>query len=126
MKLQADPTVAFGLGMTPRSRLFLKNLRSASPYNTYLHEGLPPGPICNPGAASIVAALNPVPPEPALYFVARGDGSHLFARSYAEHLANIHRARALQADAAASAESLSALDSLQARPAAPRGSPTRR
>jgi UPF0755 protein len=119
MKLQADPTVAYGLGMTPRSRLFLRNLRSDSPYNTYLHAGLPPGPICNPGAASVVAALNPVPPEPALYFVARGDGSHLFARSYEEHLANIRRARALQADAAASAESLRALDSmglLEARP----------
>jgi len=128
MKLQADPTVAYGLGMSPRSRLFLKNLRSASPYNTYLHEGLPPGPICNPGAASIVAALNPVPPEPALYFVARGDGSHLFARSYEEHLANIRRARAPQADAAASAESLStmgSLDSLVAPPPAPRGT-TRR
>ena len=126
MKLQADPTVAYGLGMIPRSRLFLKNLRSASPYNTYLHEGLPPGPICNPGAASIVAALNPVPPEPALYFVARGDGSHLFARSYEEHLANIRRARALQADAAASAESLRALDSLEAPPPAPHGSPAGR
>jgi UPF0755 protein len=123
MKLQADPTVAYGLGMTPRSRLFLKNLRSASRYNTYLHEGLPPGPICNPGAASIQAALNPVPPESVLYFVARGDGSHLFARTYEEHLANIRRARLLQADAAASAESLSALDSLEARPQAPRGSP---
>jgi UPF0755 protein len=126
MKLQADPTVAYGLGMTPRSRLFLKNLRSASPYNTYRHEGLPPGPICNPGAASIVAALNPVPPEPALYFVARGDGSHLFASSYAEHLANIRRAHVLQADAAASADSLRALDSLAAPPPPPRGSPASR
>lgn len=127
MRLQADPTVAYGLGMTPRSRLFLKNLRSDSPYNTYLHEGLPPGPICSPGAASIEAAMNPVPPEPALYFVARGDGSHLFARSYEEHLENIRRAHVLQADAAASAESLRALDSLAAPPAAPpRGSPARR
>ncbi len=126
MKLQADPTVAYGLGMSPRSRLFVRNLRSVSPYNTYLHEGLPPGPICSPGAASIVAALNPVPPEPALYFVARGDGSHLFARSYEEHLANIRRARALQADAAASAESLRAPDSLEAPPATPRARPPRR
>jgi UPF0755 protein len=126
MKLQADPTVAYGLGMTPRSRLFLKNLRSASPYNTYLHEGLPPGPICSPGAASIVAVLNPVPPEPALYFVARGDGTHLFASDYGEHLANIRRARVLQADAAASAESLLALDSLAAPPATPRGGRARR
>jgi UPF0755 protein len=121
MKLQADPTVAYGLGMTPRSRLFLKNLRSDSPYNTYLHPGLPPGPICNPGAASIEAALNPVPPEPSLYFVARGDGSHLFARSYEEHLENIRRAHVLQADAAASAESLRALDSLAAPQESPAG-----
>jgi UPF0755 protein len=126
MKLQADPTVAYGLGMSPRSRLFLRNLRSDSPYNTYLHEGLPPGPICSPGAASVVAALNPVPPEPALYFVARGDGSHLFARTYQEHLANIRRAHVLQADAAASAESLNALDSLEAQSTAPPGSPARR
>ncbi len=126
MRLQADPTVAYGLGMGPRSRLFLKYLRSNSPYNTYLYAGLPPGPICSPGAASIEAALNPVPPEPSLYFVARGDGSHLFARSYEEHLGNIRRARFLQASAAATAESLRALDSLEAQPAAPGGSPARR
>ncbi len=126
MRLQADPTVAYGLGMPPRSRLFLRNLRSDSPYNTYLHEGLPPGPICNPGAASVVAALNPVPPEPALYFVARGDGSHLFARTYEEHLANIRRAHVLQADAAAGAETQGAPDSLGTRTAAPRGNPAPR
>jgi UPF0755 protein len=101
--------------MTPRSRLFLRNLRSDSPYNTYLFEGLPPGPICNPGAASVEAALNPALQEPDLYFVARGDGSHLFARTYEEHLENIRHAREQQAGAAASAESLRALDSLAAR-----------
>ena len=113
MKLQADPTVAYGLGLTPRSRLFLKSLRSDSPYNTYLYPGLPPGPICNPGAAAIEAAMNPAPPEPSLYFVARGDGSHLFARTYAEHLENIRRAHVLQADAAAGADSQRAPDSLR-------------
>ena len=87
---------------------------------------MPPGPICNPGAASIVAALNPVPPEPSLYFVARGDGGHLFARSYEEHLANIRQAHLLRADAAASAESLRALDSLETQPAAPGERPARR
>ena len=126
MKLQADPTVAYGMGITPRSRLYLKNLRTDSRYNTYLYDGLPPGPICNPGAESIEAALNPARDEPALYFVARGDGSHLFARSYEEHLANIRRVHVLQADAAASAESLSTLDSLATRPAEPRGSAPRR
>jgi UPF0755 protein len=106
MKLQADPTVAYGLGMAPRSRLFLKYLRSNSPYNTYLYPGLPPGPICNPGAASIAAAASPTPADPALYFVARGDGSHFFARTYEEHLGNIRQAHALQAGAAAKGDSL--------------------
>jgi UPF0755 protein len=123
MKLQADPTVAYGMGMTPRSRLFLRYLRNDSPYNTYLYQGLPPGPICNPGAASFEAVLDPAPSEPSLYFVARGDGSHLFARTYEEHLANIRRARELRASAAASAESLRALDSLAVRVAGPRGEP---
>ena len=112
MKLQADPTVAYGLGMTPRSRLYLRYLRSNSPFNTYLYQGLPPGPICNPGAASIQAAVAPSPNELALYFVARGDGGHLFARTYDEHLENIRRAHELQAAAAANAESLRTLDSL--------------
>ena len=125
MKLQADPTVAYGMGMTPRSRLFLKYLRSDSPYNTYLYPGLPPGPICNPGAASIEAAMDPARSEPALYFVARGDGSHLFARTYAEHLANIRRAQALRADLAASPESLLARDSI-ADAASPSARPARR
>jgi UPF0755 protein len=123
MKLQADPTVAYGMGMTPRSRLFLRHLRNDSPYNTYLYQGLPPGPICNPGAASFEAVLDPAPSEPSLYFVARGDGSHLFARTYEEHLANIRRAHELQASAAASAESLRTLDSLAARAGGPRGGP---
>jgi UPF0755 protein len=126
MRLQADPTVAYGLGMPPRSRLFLKYLRSNSPYNTYLYEGLPPGPICSPGAASIEAALNPVPPEPSLYFVARGDGSHLFASTYEEHLANIRHAQLLRADAAASAESVRAPASPAGAPAASPASPARR
>jgi UPF0755 protein len=112
MRLQADPTVAYGLGMNPRSRLYLKQLRVNSPFNTYLRAGLPPGPICNPGEASIRAAMNPERAERALYFVARGDGSHLFARTYPEHLDNIRRAQDLRADAAAEAESLRALDSL--------------
>jgi UPF0755 protein len=115
MRLQADPTVAYGLGMNPRSRLYLKQLRHDSPFNTYLREGLPPGPICSPGEASIAAAVKPAREERALYFVARGDGSHLFARTYPEHLENIHRARVLRADAAAAAESLQALDSLARR-----------
>jgi len=56
------------------------------PYNTYLYEGLPPGPICCPGLASIEAALYPDEESEYLYFVAKGDGSHEFSRTLAEHL----------------------------------------
>ncbi len=95
MRLQADPTVAYGEGRSPRTRLYLRDLQHASPYNTYLHDGLPPGPICNPGRSSIEAALNPTEGLSDLYFVSRGDGRHLFARTYKEHLRNIQTARAM-------------------------------
>lgn len=95
MKLQADPTVAYGLGRQPRTRLYLRELRVDSPFNTYLYEGLPPGPICNPGRASIEAALNPAENVTALYFVARGQGRHLFSDTYPEHLANIRNVRSI-------------------------------
>jgi UPF0755 protein len=97
MPLQADPTVAYGIGIRPRSRLFLKDLRVESPYNTYLHEGLPPGPICNPGATSIKAVLNPMSESVKdLYFVASAGGRSLFARTYGQHLENIRSARRMQ------------------------------
>jgi UPF0755 protein len=98
MPLQADPTVAYGIGMRPRSRLFLKDLRIESPYNTYLHEGLPPGPICNPSAISLDAVLDPMPQSNKdLYFVASSGGRSLFARTYGQHLQNIRTARRMQA-----------------------------
>ena len=96
MKLQADPTVSYGLGRSPHSRVYLGQLRSNTPFNTYLYVGLPPGPICNPGRSSIEALLQPTADMNELYFVARGDGRHIFARTYAEHLANIREARVLQ------------------------------
>lgn len=99
MRLQADPTVAYGLGRRPGSRVYLSHLRNNSPYNTYMYEGLPPGPICNPGRASIRAVLNPAPEVDALFFVADGRGRHLFAATYREHLENIRRVRAPQAGA---------------------------
>jgi UPF0755 protein len=102
MRLQADPTVGYALGRNPRSRLTLRDLRVESDYNTYLHEGLPPGPICSPGLASIEAVMNATQGTKELYFVARGDGRHLFAATYAQHIANIQAARALQAAFAAS------------------------
>jgi UPF0755 protein len=93
MKLQADPTVGYALGRGPRTRLYFRHLRVSSPFNTYLHEGLPPGPICNPGHRSILAVLDPVPGNKELFFVARGGGRHLFAESYQQHLANIRLVR---------------------------------
>ena len=89
MLLQADPTVGYALGRGPRSRLTFKDLRVESPYNTYRHEGLPPGPICSPGLAAIEAVMNATPDAHDLYFVARGEGRHLFAPTYEGHLANI-------------------------------------
>jgi peptidoglycan lytic transglycosylase G len=93
MKLQADPTVGYALGKGPRTRLYLRNLTIASPFNTYLHVGLPPGPICNPGRKSIEAVIDPTDGIDDLFFVARGGGRHLFAITYGEHLANIRAVR---------------------------------
>lgn len=83
MRLQADPTVQFALPDGPR-RLFNKDYAYPSPYNTYLHRGLPPGPIGSPGKASLEAAVAPADVE-YLYFVAKGDGSHVFTRTSSEH-----------------------------------------
>jgi UPF0755 protein len=92
MRLEADPTVAYAMGGF-RGRLYYKDLKIDSPYNTYLHAGLPPGPICSPGAESIKSALYPDPDEKALYFVARGDGRHVFSVTLKEHNAAVQEAR---------------------------------
>jgi UPF0755 protein len=99
MLLQADPTVVYALGRRPR-RVYEKTLRTPSPYNTYLHPGLPPGPISQPDSASIDAALYPAT-APFLFFVAQPDGKHIFSVSYAEHLAAIRRVQEMQAAARA-------------------------
>jgi UPF0755 protein len=83
MRLQADPTVQYALGGEPR-RLKFSDLKVHSPYNTYVNYGLPPGPINNPGLASIRAALNPVRHR-YLYFVATGEGGHRFSFNFNEH-----------------------------------------
>lgn len=83
MRLQADPTVQYAIPDGPR-RLFYKDYAYPSPYNTYRHNGLPPGPILSPGAGSLEAAVNPASVD-YLYFVAKGDGSHVFTRTAAEH-----------------------------------------
>jgi UPF0755 protein len=84
MLLQTDPTVIYGLGDAFDGNLTRAHLRAPGPYNTYLNAGLPPTPIALPGRASIHAALHPAPGE-ALYFVARGDGSHVFSATLEEH-----------------------------------------
>lgn len=87
MPLQVDATIQFLLD-APKQKLFNKDLQIPSPYNTYLHRGLPPGPIANPGDASLQAALYPAKTD-YLYYVAKKDGYHAFAKTYAEHLKNI-------------------------------------
>jgi UPF0755 protein len=98
MRLEADPTVAYAMGGY-RGRLLYRDLEIDSPYNTYRNGGLPPGPICSPGAASIRAALYPDPDSDALYFVARGDGSHVFSRTLEEHERAVRAARRARAAA---------------------------
>ena len=91
MALQADPTVVYAHGRRLR-RVWEKQLQIRSPYNTYLHPGLPPGPISQPSDSSLLAALYPAPIG-YLYFVAQPDGKHIFSASYADHLAAIKRVR---------------------------------
>jgi UPF0755 protein len=86
MRLEADPTVEYGLNIqqTADQPLTFKQVRTPSPYNTYLNRGLPPTPIASPGKASLQATLNPEKTD-YLFFVARYDGSHVFSRTLAEH-----------------------------------------
>lgn len=86
MRLESDPTVEYALGIrqTVDQPLTLKQVRTPSPYNTYLNKGLPPGPIAAPGLASLKASLNPLPTR-ELFFVARYDGSHIFSETYKQH-----------------------------------------
>lgn len=104
MLLQTDPTVIYALtegkpkndGKGPLGRrLLTKDLKYDSPYNTYLYAGLPPGPIANPGKASIEAALNPEDHN-YIYFVADGSGGHAFATSLAGHNANVAKWRKIR------------------------------
>ena len=102
MKLESDPTTIYGLtgGRAPLNReLTRADLQSTSPYNTYVVTGLPPGPICNPGRASIVAATNPAR-DRSLYFVADGQGGHAFALTLADHNRNVARWREIQRERA--------------------------
>jgi len=88
MKLEADPTVQYALPGGWKNVLSYNDLKIKSPYNTYLNQGLPPGPINNPGLDAIKAALEP-DNNKYLYFVAKGDGTHRFAETYEQHKKNI-------------------------------------
>ena len=90
-RLQADPTVLYALG-NPKRLLTKTDLRVDSPYNTYRHRGLPPGPIANPGIDSIIAALRPEKTD-YFYFVAIGEGKHHFSKTLSEHNRMIRKIR---------------------------------
>lgn len=88
MLLQTDPSVIYGMGQAYAGNIRRSDLTTDTPYNTYLRPGLPPTPIALPGRPAIEAALHPAPGK-ALYFVARGDGTHVFASSLAEQNRNV-------------------------------------
>ncbi|WP_291186001.1 endolytic transglycosylase MltG [Dokdonella sp.] len=84
MRLQTDPTVIYGLGASYDGNIRKRDLETDTPYNTYTRDGLPPTPIALPGVPALEAAMHPTPGD-ALYFVARGDGSHEFTPTLDEH-----------------------------------------
>lgn len=90
MKLQTDPTVIYGMGADFKGNIRRADLTTDTPYNTYVHRGLPPTPIALPGRAAIYAALHPADGL-SLFFVARGDGSHEFANTYPQHQLNVRK-----------------------------------
>jgi UPF0755 protein len=100
MKLQSDPTIIYGLvgGKGTFGRPIMKSeIEQPTPYNTYIIDGLPPGPIANPGRASLEATANPARTR-ELYFVADGTGGHAFAETYEQHQKNVTRLRSIESD----------------------------
>jgi UPF0755 protein len=100
MRLQSDPTIIYGLvgGKGTLGRPIMKSeIELPTPYNTYVIDGLPPGPIANPGRASLEATANPARTR-ELYFVADGTGGHVFAETYEQHQRNVTRLRSIESD----------------------------
>lgn len=97
MLLQFDPTVIYGLGDKYQGKLYKKNLKDRSPYNTYMNKGLPPTPIAMPSLESIRAALHPEKTN-YLYFVAKGDGSHQFSENLKEHYSAVTTAKEFKSE----------------------------
>jgi len=99
MRLQSDPTILYGLfggkGRPADRPIFQSDIQKPTPYNTYVINGLPPTPIANPGRAALEAVANPAKTD-ALYFVASGDGGHVFAKTLEEHNKNVARWREIQ------------------------------
>jgi UPF0755 protein len=105
MRLQSDPTIIYGITMGEGSLgrgLRRSEIDQLTPYNTYQIDGLPPGPIANPGIESLRAVANPAETD-ALYFVADGTGGHAFARTYDEHRQNVAVWRRIESERAAAA-----------------------
>jgi UPF0755 protein len=134
MRLQSDPTIIYGLvgGKGTLGRPIMKSeIDQPTPYNTYQIDGLPPGPIANPGRASLEAAANPARTR-ELYFVADGTGGHAFAETYEQHQKNVARLRAMEGDQrsdqkeqAADGQTSPAPQAVAAPPAPARRPPTR-
>ncbi|WP_343313766.1 endolytic transglycosylase MltG [Brucella sp. BE17] len=99
MRLQSDPTIIYGLfggaGKPSNRPIFRSDIDKPTPYNTYTINGLPPGPIANPGKAALEAVANPLDTED-LFFVADGTGGHVFAKTLQEHNANVRKWRAIE------------------------------
>jgi UPF0755 protein len=102
IKLESDPTIIYGItkGRPLGRGISMKELVTATPYNTYRIAGLPPTPIANPGRAALAAVLNP-PKSDELFFVADGTGGHVFASTFAQHQANVAKWRAIERQRAA-------------------------
>ena len=99
MRLQSDPTIIYGLfggeGKPSGRPIYQSDIESQTPYNTYVIDRLPPGPIAIPGRASLEAVANPARTD-ELFFVADGTGGHAFARTLDEHNANVRRWREIE------------------------------